>query len=126
MGPRVEDVTAVLQAYFDGLYESDAGKLASVFHSGAVYACATEAPFVRLTMEDYLPMVAARPSPASRNENRRDEILSIDFAGPNTAFAKVRCAIGPKHFTDFLTLVRTEEAWRIIAKVFHYDLEPAT
>ena len=43
-------------------------------------------------------------------------------AGPVTAFAKVECAIPPKHFTDFLTLVKFEGRWQIVAKVFHYTL----
>ncbi|WP_425407660.1 nuclear transport factor 2 family protein [Hwanghaeella sp.] len=47
---------------------------------------------------------------------------SIEFAGPKTAFARVNCAIGERYFTDFLTLIRTEDGWRIIAKVFHYDI----
>jgi hypothetical protein len=69
-------------------------------------------------MDDYFPVVAKRVSPASRNEPRRDVIDSIEFAGENTAFARVRCSIGTKDFIDFLTLVRTDGAWRIIAKVF--------
>lgn len=119
----LQEVAGLLQRYFDGLYQSDAESLERVFDPDAVYACATTEPFVCLRMETYLPMVAARPSPASRGEARQDEILGIEFAGPNTAFAKVKCAIGPKRFTDFLTLVRVDGRWRIIAKVFHYELE---
>jgi hypothetical protein len=69
-------------------------------------------------MEEYVPVVAARQSPASRNEPRRDYIDAIEVAGENTAFARVRCSIGSRDFVDFLTLVRTDGAWRIIAKVF--------
>jgi hypothetical protein len=43
------------------------------------------------------------------------------FAGPVTAFVHAKCAIGPKYFTDFLTLIRIDGRWQIIAKVFHYD-----
>jgi hypothetical protein len=118
-------ISELLQTYFDGLYLSDAERLRRVFHPAARYVCATEEKLVDLGMAEYLPIVAARPSPASRGEARRDRIVGIEFAGPNTAFARVNCAIGPKHFTDFLTLIRTDGAWRIIAKVFHYDLAPA-
>jgi hypothetical protein len=78
-----------------------------------------------MTMDAYLPMVAARPSPASRQEKRRDRIISIAFAGPVTALARVECAIGEKRFTDLLSLVQLEGEWRIIAKVFHFDLASA-
>jgi hypothetical protein len=66
-------------------------------------------------------VVEKRPSPASRNELRRDAIVSIQFAGPVTAFVHANCAIGPRYFTDFLTLVQVDGRWQIIAKVFHYE-----
>jgi hypothetical protein len=78
-----------------------------------------------MTMAAYLPMVAARPSPASRGEARRERILSIEFAGAVTGFARVECAIGEKRFTDLLSFVKLDGRWRLIAKVFHFDLDEA-
>jgi hypothetical protein len=69
-------------------------------------------------MEESVPVVAARQSPASRGEARRDHIDTIELAGDSTAFARVRCSIGSRDFVDFLTLVRTDGRWQIIAKVF--------
>lgn len=117
------EIAAVLALYFDGLHHSDAGKLGQVFHPQALYACATEGSLTHLAMDDYLPMVAQRPSPASRGEPRRDRILSIEFAGPVTALARVECAIGHKRFTDLLSFVRLDGNWRLIAKVFHFDFD---
>jgi Putative lumazine-binding len=116
------EITALLTTYFDGLYFSDVARLKQVFHPKAIYACATEGTLTYLTMEEYFPIVAARVAPASRNETRRDEIISIECAGPVTASACVKCAIGPKHFTDLLSLVKLNGKWRIISKVFHFDL----
>jgi len=118
----IEPVVATLQLYFDGLYRSDTERLAQAFHRQAVYASATGGVLVRMTMAEYFPMVDARPSPASRGELRTDRVVSIDFAGPVTAIARVECSIGPKHFTDLLTLVYVDGRWQIIAKVFHFDL----
>lgn len=117
-------VATVLSDYFDGLYASDTARLARVFHPRAHYVCATEGTLQHLGMEEYFPIVDKRPSPASRGEQRHDRILSIEFAGPVTAFARVECALGPKFFTDFLTLIMVEGRWQIISKVFHYDLRP--
>ena len=116
------DVAATLQTYFDGLYESDTERLAAVFHEDARYVCATDGRLLHLGMAEYFPIVDDRPSPASRGEARADRIVSIEFAGPVTAFARVNCRIGPKHFTDLLTLIRLDGRWQIIAKVFHYDM----
>ncbi|MGY8997255.1 MAG: nuclear transport factor 2 family protein [Alphaproteobacteria bacterium] len=109
------EVTGVLETYFGGLYHADIERLGIAFHPKAIYATADEIPLLYRTMDEYFPVVAKRVSPASRDEPRRD---AIDFAGDNTAFARVRCSIGTKDFVDFLTLVRTDGTWRIIAKVF--------
>ncbi|MFM9889407.1 MAG: nuclear transport factor 2 family protein [Rickettsiales bacterium] len=119
-------VAAVLNQYFDGLYHSDVGLLQQVFHPKAQYSCATDGTLLHLHMDEYFQVVAKRESPASRNEQRADRIISIEFAGPVTAFAKVQCAIGIKFFTDFLTLICVADRWQIIAKVFHYDLREVT
>lgn len=122
MGSAYAAVAEVLGTYFEGLYRSDTQLLRAVFHPQAQYVCATEAPPIHLRMNEYFPMVDARPSPASRGEPRADSIVSIEFAGPVTAFARVNCAIGEKYFTDFLTLILVEGRWQIIAKVFHFDI----
>lgn len=122
MDDRYAAVVATLATYFDGLYHSDTTRLAAVFHPEARYVCAVEGGPLNLGMAAYFPIVDKRPSPASRQEVRQDNILSIEFAGPVTAFARVECAIGPKRFTDFLTLIFLEDRWQIIAKVFHFDL----
>lgn len=116
------EITAVMADYFDGLYFSDTDRLGRAFHPDAQYVCASEGSLTRLSMDAYFPIVDARPSPASRSEPRADRILSIEFAGPVTAFVRAECAIGPKRFTDFLTFIRLDDEWRIIAKVFHFDL----
>jgi hypothetical protein len=118
MTAAFQDISAVLTDYFDALYFCDTEKLQQVFHPKAIYATADETPLLYRTMEEYAPVVAARASPASRGEPRRHHIDAIDLAGENTAIARVRCSIGARDFVDFLTLVRTEGHWRIIAKVF--------
>jgi Putative lumazine-binding len=117
-------VSAVVSDYFDGLHHSDTKRLSRVFHPDARYVCATETPLLQLGMGDYFPVVDKRPSPASRGEKRNDRIISISFAGPVTAFVHAECSIGAKFFTDFLTFIRVEGRWQIIAKVFHFDLRP--
>lgn len=123
MDPRYNDLAAALDLYFDGLYHSDTKRLARVFHPQAIYACATEGTLTYHNMASYFPIVDQRPSPASRNEPRTDRIISLEFAGPVTAFARVECAIGPKAFTDLLTFVKLDGRWQIMAKVFHFDLK---
>lgn len=123
MTPERVAVEAVLNRYFDGLYYSDADALRGVLHPRAHYVTVTDGGLTYHTVETYLSVVATRPSPASRDEARADRIVSVDFAGPVTARAHVECCIGPKFFTDFLTLIRDGGEWRIISKVFHYETQ---
>lgn len=118
MSDAFQAIGTVLQDYFDALYHCDVNRLERVFHPAAIYATADETPFLHRTMDVYFPVVAARESPASRGEERRDHIDAIEFAGDNTALARVRCSIGARDFVDLLTLVRVEGEWRIIAKIF--------
>ena len=115
-------IRALLQDYFDGLHFSDVERLGRVFHASAMYACATTGTLQQLDMAAYLAMVAQRPSPANLGQPREDEIVSIEMAGPVTALARVHCTIAPRRFTDLLSLVCLEGQWRILAKVFHFDL----
>lgn len=117
-----DDVAKVLGLYFDGLHHSDTATLRRVFHPQANYYTATDGTLLHLTMEQYFPLVDKRPSPASQGHARTDRIVSIEFAGPVTAFARVECSIPPKAFTDFLCLVKLEGRWQIASKVFHYEI----
>ena len=115
-------IALVLQAYFDGLFESDTEQLSRAFHSEARYVDAKAVPLKPLSLAEYLPVVAERPAPASQAQPRTDRILSIDFAGNTAAIARVECSLGTKSFADLLTLVHTPEGWQLISKVFHYDV----
>lgn len=113
-----QEIAEVLAAYFDALHYCDVGKLQRVFHPRAIYATADEQPLLYRTMPEYAAVVAARESPAARGEARRDHIDAIEVAGDNTALARVRCSIGQRDFVDFLSLVRSDGRWQVIAKVF--------
>ncbi|MES2944342.1 MAG: nuclear transport factor 2 family protein, partial [Pseudomonadota bacterium] len=103
-----QEIVQLLTDYFDGLYHSDTTRLARIFHPSAQYFCATDGSLLHLSMDQYFPIVDKRASPASRNETRRDRIVSIELAGPVTAFARVECSIAPKFFSDFLTLIKLD------------------
>jgi hypothetical protein len=122
MTTQTNAINAVINRYFDGLYHCDSTILQTVLHKDALYASATDGNLLKLTMAEYFPIVDARISAASKNEPRLIRIISVEFAGPVTAFARVEAVILPKHYIDFLTLVFVDDRWQIIAKVFHYDL----
>lgn len=119
--PDFPGVIDMLREYFDGLYDCDTRRFGRVFHPEAHYYCATGGELLHLGMAEYFPIVDKRPSPRSQGHARTDRILSIEFAGPVTAIAKVECSIPGKAFTDLLTLLHLDGRWQIVSKVFHYE-----
>jgi len=121
IGQDYADVAQVLGRYFDGLYNCDAHQLAEVFHPDAQLATVSEGNLKTLDIPSWLDIVAKRESPSSRKEARIDRIVSIELGSPNTAIARVQCAIGPKLFTDLLSLVLVGGGWKIVAKVYQFE-----
>lgn len=113
------EVQQLLQRYFDLLYTCDMRLFDEVFHPCALYATADETPLLHRDMATYRDVLTRRESGAVRGDSRHDIIDAIEFAGDNTAFARVRCNIGPRHFVDLLSLVRSNGRWQIISKIFH-------
>ena len=117
----IADITAVLQDYFDGLYEGDVEKFSRIFHESSHLYVTDGKTVTDIPREAYFDMIRSRESAASQGLARYDRIVSIHKSGPNTALATVNCAMPPRFFTDYLTLMRDDNGWRIISKSFHVD-----
>ena len=116
-----EDRSAIeqtIQTYFDGLYEGDADKLASVFHETSALTYEQDGKLVVLPLAQWLKAVRERPAPKAKGLARDDAILLIDQSGPTTAFVKVKCQIPPRYFTDYLNLLKVDGKWVIVQKVY--------
>ena len=111
-------IEAVVQTYLDGLYEGDVGKLAAAFHPTSSLTYEESGILTPLARDQWLEAVRNRPSPQSRGLSRHDRILQIDQASPTAAFVKLQCAIPPRYFTDYLSLLKVEGRWQVAQKVF--------
>jgi len=114
-------IAEVLHRYYEGLYHSDTALLRLVFHPQALYVTASGGKLLHLGLEDYLPIVAARKAPAQTGDPYGYVVESIDFAGPDTASVRMSSSMLGKHFLDFISLIKVDDEWRIIAKVFHHE-----
>lgn len=118
-------IEAVIQTYLDGLYEGDTDKLARVFHPASALAHDMGGELKVVPRDEWLDAVRNRPTPVSQGLARHDEILQIDEAGPTTAFVKVKCAILPRFFTDYLSLLKIDGRWQVAQKVFAVEVREA-
>ena len=115
-------IEQAIQTYFDGLYEGDADKLASVFHDTSALTWEQDGQLAVWTLAEWLKAVRERPSPKAKGLARDDAILWLDQSGPNTAFVKVRCQLPPRYFTDYLVAMKLSDGWKIVSKSYRYDL----
>lgn len=114
-------VIELLDKYYDGLYYGNTALLREVFHPDARYVTVSGGELLQLDMASYFPIVEARSSPQQLGEPYGFQVDSLEFAGPATALARVRSSMLGKDFIDLLAMIQLDGAWRIIAKVFHYD-----
>jgi hypothetical protein len=120
----IDDIILVIRKYFDALYNGDADSFAEVFHPAARLFCGTGGTLLTMDVPQYLDLVRGRASPASRADRRADAIISLEMPTPTTAHVRVKELLLPKYFTDELTLVLVDQRWRVVSKVWHFELEP--
>ena len=116
-------IEGVIQTYLDGLYESDADKIASAFHpTSALTSVSSDGELVITPRDVWLDNVRTRPSPKQRGLPRHDQVLTIDLVSPTMAYVKLNCAIPPRFFTDQLSLLKIDGRWQIVQKVFTTEM----
>lgn len=117
-------IEQTIQTYFDGLYEGDADKLASIFHETSALTYEQDGQLVVLPLAQWLKAVRERPAPKAKGLARDDAILLIDQSGPTTALVKVKCQMPPRYFTDYLNLLKVGGRWVVAQKVFATVVKP--
>ncbi|QDF40838.1 nuclear transport factor 2 family protein [Bradyrhizobium symbiodeficiens] len=122
MSQNRSSVEAVVQSYFDGLYEGDAEKLGTIFHPSADLRWVEKGELQVLTVPDWLDRVRKRASAKAEGKPREDFIVTIDRSDENTAFIKVRCQLPPRFFTDYLVAMKLADGWQIVSKSYRYDV----
>lgn len=120
-----------IQTYLDAIYYCDVEKLDAVFHPASTLFDADKGNIFVDPIKSFRADVASRPSPASFNQKRHDEIILIDWLSPLSVVVKLRLRSRTNVFVDHLNFVWDQQAgWQIVAKIWHLEgtceLEVAT
>ncbi|RYF27135.1 MAG: nuclear transport factor 2 family protein [Comamonadaceae bacterium] len=118
MTSEIQQLEMAVQHYFDGLYEGDIDKLGLVFHAKASLFMGVDDALVALPVPEWFTRVAARATPQSQGAARDDRILMIDRTGPTNALVKISCLMPAKSYTDYLSFIKVEGRWQIVAKSY--------
>jgi len=117
MDTDIRALAAIAKTYCDAAYEMDADKFASIFHPSCSVTKAGADGNVSVTpIEMWLAGVRSMKAPKLQGLERHDEILSIDVVG-ELALLKLKLQIPPSYFTDMLSCLKVDGAWRIVQKV---------
>lgn len=120
------EVLGLLDNYVDGLYRLDIAALRDVFSPSAHYATIADGSLLSLSIDEYFERLEQRTAPASKGESRDFRVLSIRFAGEDTALAEIESSLFGHDYTDYLSMLRIDGRWRIQAKVFEGVPKPVT
>lgn len=118
---KTNQLFEAVQVYFDALYYGDTEKLNSVFHASSSLFDADEGKLFVEPIQSFSNDVGSRTSPASKNQEREEEILMVDFLSPLSATVKVRLRAHQSVFVDHLGFVKTENGWKIVSKIWHLE-----
>ncbi len=119
---EIAAIRAATQTYFDGLYEGNADKIATVFLPSSALTQAYENELKIVPRDEWLNAVRSRPSPHAQGLVRDDHILSIDLISDTLAHVKVKCQMPPRYFTDLLCFVKLDSKWVVAQKVFTTEM----
>jgi len=125
MDEDIRAIEAAVKDYLDGLHEGDAEKLASVLHPTSSLTYEDGGALTPLPRDEWLKAVRNRPSAKARGLARHDHILQVDVATPTMAFVKLKCALPPIFFTDYLSFLKIDGKWQVAQKVFAREQRPA-
>jgi hypothetical protein len=122
MDDAVHALKQVAQTYFDAAYDMDAGKFASIFDPlSAVTRIGDDGGVTVVPIATWLDAVRSAESPRKLQLERKDEILSVDVEG-NLALLKLKLQMPPRYFTDMLSCLKVNGAWKIVQKVMTVEL----
>ena len=114
------EIGGLLGRYFDGLYNSDSAMLRTVFHDDLVYVNGTAGDYEIKGLEAYMARIDKRTPPVSRGDAREEQIERITLKGDRIGIVEARMTMMGRNYQDLLTLINTDDGWRVLTKVFSF------
>lgn len=114
----MHSILDLAQEYFKLLNDGNVETAKRIFHENCSLFHVKEGAVSHVSLAEYLAILKDRESPKSRGEPIFGQVVSIDQSDADTAFLKVRSAVQPRYFEDYLTLLREGGRWLIVAKVY--------
>lgn len=117
---QLQAIEAVVQAFFKGLHEGDVTLVQKQFLREAVITGYYEGECIVQELAQYLAVLKRMPPPILLGEDFEMDIAGIETIGA-IALVRARYLYEALWFTDYLSLMKHGEEWKIVSRVFHHD-----
>ncbi len=111
-------IVTLLDNYFELMHTQNMDLFDRVFHESSSLFGVPEGALNIRTAAVYKDQMLNRQSPAEKGEARRDEILFVDQLNDSLAIARVQLEMMGGVMQDYLSLIKVDGAWFIIAKTW--------
>ena len=118
---KMTELLDAVSVYLDMIYHCDVAKLDEVFHQASSLFDADGGKIFVEPIASFRADVASRPSPAGRNQQRREAVILVDWLCDTSAVVKLRLQAHENVFVDHLCFVKGEEGWKIVSKIWHLE-----
>ncbi len=109
-----------VQSYFEGMHQGDTSRLRAVFHPDACLFGYYQGVFSRMSLDEWMTEVEGMAKPLESGEQFDMRIVATDITG-RCATVKVALSYAVLRFTDYLTIMQFDDAWKIVNKACHHD-----
>ncbi|WP_169567891.1 nuclear transport factor 2 family protein [Sneathiella limimaris] len=121
MSTEIQLITDLMETYFTALHQADPDLIRPIFHPDARYVDATQGFYRNLSVKEYLQVLVDRESPKSKGAQITGQIERIDIDPGGMAFIRANMQMLNRHYTDYLTLTKSEGTWLIQSKIFVWE-----
>lgn len=118
---RINALSDAISVYLDAIHYCDVDRLDKIFHDQSSLFDADNGEIFVDPIASFRADVGQRPSPASIHQERRDEVISIDWLSDVSAVVKLRLQSHDNVFADHLSFVKGSGGWKIVSKVWHLE-----
>jgi len=114
-GTDDDEIRASARSYVEGMISADENALRVAFHPSASIIGNYQGAVEWLSVDGFIAEVLAVG--ASTPTEDAWEVVAVDITG-DAALAKTTCAYAGAEFTDYLSLLKIEGHWKIVAKLY--------